>query len=44
MCKKLIVLVFCASVLFSGVAMAEVDDSGRLIVPETSVDQSSTAS
>lgn len=37
MCKKRIVLVFCASVLFSGAAMAEVDDSGRLIVPQTSV-------
>jgi len=37
MCKKLIVLVFCAAVLFSGAAMAEVDDSGRLIVPEASV-------
>jgi len=36
MCKKLIVLLFCVSVLFSGIAMAEVDDSGRLIVPETS--------
>ncbi len=37
MCKKLIVLVFCAAVLFSGVAMAEVDENGRLIVPKTSV-------
>ncbi len=37
MCKKLIVLVLCAAILFSGAAMAEVDDSGRLIVPETSV-------
>jgi len=37
MCKKLIVLVFAAAVLFSGAAIAEVDDSGRLIVPETSV-------
>jgi hypothetical protein len=37
MCKKLIVMVFCAAVLFSGATMAEVDDSGRLIVPRTSV-------
>ena len=37
MCKKLIFLVFCVSVLFSGAVMAEVDDSGRLIVPETFV-------
>jgi hypothetical protein len=37
MCKKLIVLVFCSLVLFSGAAMAEVDDSGRLIVPGASV-------
>ncbi|MHC4725766.1 MAG: sugar-binding protein, partial [Planctomycetota bacterium] len=37
MCKKLIFLVFCVSVLFSGVVLAELDDSGRLIVPETSV-------
>ena len=37
MCKKLIILVFCASVLFSAVATAKVDDSGRLIVPGTSV-------
>ncbi|MHC4628775.1 MAG: sugar-binding protein, partial [Planctomycetota bacterium] len=37
MCKKLVVLLFAAAVLFSGAAIAEVDDSGRLIVPETSV-------
>ena len=37
MCKKFIVLLFCASVLFSSVARAELDDSGRLIVPKTSV-------
>ena len=38
MCKKLIILVaFCAVELFSGAALADVDESGRLIVPETSV-------
>ena len=37
MCKKRIFWVLVVAVLFSGAAMAELDESGRLIVPETSV-------
>ena len=37
MCKKLIVKVLVVAVLFSAAALADVDESGRLIVPETSV-------